>query len=74
VPPPSPERLRRLGLVAAILAVVVAIIGIAIRWIHERDVRDWATARATPVVSVITPEQGVSGQQTALPGDIQAWY
>jgi RND family efflux transporter MFP subunit len=74
VPPPSPERLRRLGLIVAIVAVVVATAGIAIRWIHERDVRQWATARATPMVSVITPELGVSGQQTTLPGNIQSWY
>jgi RND family efflux transporter MFP subunit len=74
VPPPSPQRLRRLGLIVAIVAVVVAIAGIAIRWIHEREVRQWATARATPIVSVITPELGVSGQQTTLPGNIQAWY
>jgi multidrug efflux pump subunit AcrA (membrane-fusion protein) len=74
VPPPSPQRLRRVGSIVAIVAVAVAIAGIAIRWIHERDVRQWATARATPVVSVITPVQGVSGQQTTLPGNIQAWY
>jgi RND family efflux transporter MFP subunit len=74
VPPPSPQRLRRLGLIVAIIAVVVAVAGIAIRWKHERDVRQWATAIATPVVSVITPELGESGQQTTLPGNIQAWY
>jgi len=72
--PPSPERLRRVGIIVAIVAVAVAIAGIAIRWVHERDVREWATARATPVVSVMRPGQGVSGQQTTLPGNIQAWY
>jgi RND family efflux transporter MFP subunit len=73
-PPPSPERLRRVGIIVAIVAVVVAITGIAIRWLHERDVRQWTTTGATPVVSVMTPGQGVSGQQTTLPGNIQAWY
>ena len=74
VPPPSPQRLRRVGIIVAIVAVLVAIAGIGIRWLHERDVRQWTTARATPVVSVMTPGQGVSGQQTTLPGNIQAWY
>ena len=73
-PPPSPERLRRVGIIVAIVAVAVAIAGIAIRWVHGRDVKEWANARATPVVSVVTPGQGVFGQQTTLPGNIQAWY
>jgi RND family efflux transporter MFP subunit len=74
VPPPSAQRLRRVGIIVAIVAVVVALAGIAIRWMHERDVRQWTTAGATPVVSVMTPGQGVSGVQTTLPGNIQAWY
>jgi RND family efflux transporter MFP subunit len=74
VPPPSPRGLRRAGIAAAIVAVLVAAAGIAIRSIHERDVRQWTTTGATPVVSVMTPGQGVSGLQTTLPGNIQAWY
>jgi RND family efflux transporter MFP subunit len=74
VPPPSPQQLRRVGIIVAIVAVVVALAGIAIRWIHERDVRQWTTTGATPAVSVMTPGQGVSGLQTTLPGNIQAWY
>ncbi len=74
VPPPSPQRLRRVGIIVAIVAVGIAIAGIAMRWIHERDVRQWTIARATPAVSVMKPGQGVSGQQTTLPGNIQAWY
>jgi RND family efflux transporter MFP subunit len=72
--PPSPQRLRRAGIIAAIVAVVVAVAGIGIRWMHERDVRQWTSTGATPIVSVMTPGQGVSGLQTTLPGTIQAWY
>ena len=72
--PPSPRRLRRTGIIVAIAALLVAIIGVGIRWMHERDVRQWTTTRATPVVSVMSPGQGVSGQQITLPGNIQAWY
>jgi RND family efflux transporter MFP subunit len=72
--PPSPQKLRRAGLIAALVAVVVALAGIGVRWMHERDVRRWTVAEATPVVSVIMPKQGVSGLLTTLPGNIQAWY
>jgi RND family efflux transporter MFP subunit len=74
VPPPSPQRLRRAGIIVGIVAVAVAIAGIGIRWMHERDVRQWTTSGATPIVSVMTPGQGVAGLQTTLPGNIQAWY
>ena len=63
-----------MGIIVAIAALVIAITGVAIRWIHQRDVRQWTTSGATPVVSVITPERGVAGLQTTLPGTIQAWY
>ncbi len=71
---PSPARLRRLGLIAAVVAVLVAIGGIALRWFEDRDVAQWTQAQATPTVNVVMPQQGVSGVQTVLPGDIQAWY
>ena len=71
----APRRsLRRIGLVALIIAVVIAVGGILLRWLHDRHVAQWTEAQATPVVGVITPERGVSGQETVLPGDIQAWY
>jgi len=71
---PSPARLRRLGRIAVVAAVLIAVIGIAARWWHERNVAQWTEAQAVPTVTVITPKQGVSGVQTVLPGDIQAWY
>jgi RND family efflux transporter MFP subunit len=73
-PPPSLEKLRRAGIIAGIAAVAIAIAGIAVRWIHERNVRNWTAAGAVAAVNVIAPEHGVTGQQLVLPGNIQAWY
>ena len=72
--PPLPRGLRRAGIAATIVAVAIAVSGIGIRWVHDRDVRQWTVAGATPIVSVMTPKQGVSGLQRTLPGNIRSWY
>jgi RND family efflux transporter MFP subunit len=73
-PPESTRTLRRAGLATLVIAVVIAVGGIVLRWLHERNVAQWTDTQATPTVSIITPQRGVSGQQTVLPGNIQAWY
>jgi RND family efflux transporter MFP subunit len=73
-PPPSTRKLRRAGLLAVVIALVIAIGGIVVRWFHERDVTQWTNALVTPVVTVLSPERGVTGVQTVLPGNVQAWY
>ena len=71
---PSTRKLRRVGLIAVAVAIVIAIVGIGLRWMNDRDVAKWTNTLATPTVTAITPTQGVTGLQTVLPGDIQAWY
>jgi RND family efflux transporter MFP subunit len=73
-PPVVSKNLRLTGVVALIVAVLIAVGGITLRWFHERQVAQWTVAQATPVVSVLTPERGETGLQTVLPGDIRAWY
>jgi RND family efflux transporter MFP subunit len=73
-PPEVPKNLRPIGIAAITIAVLIAVIGLGLRWYHARQVAQWTNNQATPMVSVITPQQGVVGQQTVLPGDIQAWY
>ena len=70
----STERLRRIGLIAAGVAVLIAVLGIALRMVHEHSVAQWTDAQAIPTVAVVTPERGVTGLQTVLPGNIAAWY
>jgi RND family efflux transporter MFP subunit len=70
----SPANLRRIGLIAAAIALAIVVIGLLLRWAHGREVTQWTEARAVPTVAVLTPQRGVSGLQTVLPGNIQAWY
>lgn len=70
----STRRLRLLWLAAAALAILIAIAGILDRHFHARAVARWTDAEAIASVAVVTPQRGVSGLQTVLPGDIQAWY
>lgn len=71
---PSSRQLRRAGVIAATLAFLIAVVGIGIRVLHAHQVAQWTSAQAIPSVAVITPQRGVTGLQTVLPGDIQAWY
>jgi RND family efflux transporter MFP subunit len=77
-PPPesgiSTANLRRIGLMAGGVAILIAVVGIAARLIHERSVAHWTEAEAVPTVQILTPERGVTGLQTVLPGNIAAWY
>lgn len=70
----SPGRLRRIGLAAAAIAVLIAAVGIADREINERSVAQWTAEQAIPEVSVIIPQRGVTGTQLVLPGNVRAWF
>jgi RND family efflux transporter MFP subunit len=70
----STERLRRVGLIAAGVAILIAALGIVVRLIHAHSVAQWTNAQAIPTVAVVEPQRGVTGLQTVLPGNIQAWY
>jgi RND family efflux transporter MFP subunit len=69
-----PKGLKKIGLIAAVVAVSIAVGGLLLRWHHAREVTAWTDAAAVPTVSVLTPQRGVTGLQTVLPGNIQAWY
>ncbi len=72
--PASPKNLKRMGVIAAVIAIAIALGGLLLRWYHGREVTQWTDAQAVPTVVVLTPQRGVTGLQTVLPGNIQAWY
>ena len=71
---PPPRNLRRIGLIAAAVAIIVAVFGILQRHSHEAEVAQWTREQAVPIVAVIAPRQGASAQSLVLPGTVQAWY
>lgn len=63
-----------MGLAAVLVAVLAAASGILGRQRQQAEVKQWTERHAVPTVAVITPQRGVSGTQTVLPGNVQAWY
>lgn len=69
-----PRNLRRIGLIAAAAAILIAAFGILQRHSHEAEVAQWTKQQAVPIVAVITPQTGAAVQHLELPGTVQAWY
>jgi len=69
-----PQNLRRIGFIAAAVAIVIAVLGILQRHTHEAEVAQWTLEQATPTVAVISPQVGAATQYLTLPGTVQAWY
>jgi RND family efflux transporter MFP subunit len=73
-PTPRPNRSRLIAIIAVLVAVGIAVAGILLRRQQESEVAKWTTELAVPIVATVTPQQGVTGQQVSLPGDIEAWF
>ncbi len=71
---PPPRNLRRIGLIAAAAAILIAALGILQRHSHEAEVAQWTKQQAVPIVALITPESGAAVQHLTLPGTVHAWY
>ncbi|HLJ01695.1 MAG TPA: efflux RND transporter periplasmic adaptor subunit, partial [Bradyrhizobium sp.] len=72
--PPRMSRSRWVMGSAVLVALAIAVTGILIRRHQESEVTKWTAELAVTAVAVVTPKQGVTGQQISLPGDIEAWY
>ncbi len=71
---PPRGKSRLIAGVALVVAIGIVVAGIMWRRQQESEVATWTAELAVPVVATITPKQGVTGQQIALPGDIEAWF
>jgi RND family efflux transporter MFP subunit len=64
--------LKRIGIIALIVAVVVVAWGILSRRHSDRKLADWTTAQATPSVNVVKPKAEGGSDPLVLPGNVQA--
>lgn len=71
---PPPGKARWVAVIAVLVALAIAVSGILWRRQQESEVTKWTNELAVPTVAVVTPKQGVTGQQISLPGDIEAWF
>ncbi len=71
---PSPRRLRFVGILALVIAVVLAGFGIARRLHGESVLKHKVEDNAATTVSVIAPTRSDSHHELVLPGDVQAYY
>src|ERR1700734_1791500 len=68
------RQLRLAGIVAAVIAVVVIVAGLADPFLVSRAVARWTVEQQTPTVGIVKPV-GASGANTLLlPGTLQAFY
>ena len=72
--PLAPGKLRRIGIIAAVAAVAIAVTGIVIREVKAHEVAKWTYAQAIPTVAIVMPQAEAHGTQLVLPGNIAAWY
>ena len=71
---PRPSRsLKVSGILAALIAIAVVIVGINTRASHNARLKDWTDQQAVPTVSVRHPDGAAEGNQLILPGRFEAY-
>ena len=75
--PPIPTLSRRglyiAGISAAIIGVVIVVVGIATRKIADAKLQEWTETQAVPVVSVTLPDTRGKTTTFSLPGRLEAY-
>jgi RND family efflux transporter MFP subunit len=69
----APPGLKRWGRIAAIAAVVIAVIGIALRIWNDHKAAVWADDQAVPSVTLVQLPKVKGNGGISLPGDVQAF-
>ncbi|HEY0315429.1 MAG TPA: efflux RND transporter periplasmic adaptor subunit [Sphingomonas sp.] len=65
--------LKKIGIVAVIVAVLVVAWGIFSRHRADSELKNWTQQQATPSVTVVAPKAMDTGNSLALPGNVQAF-
>jgi RND family efflux transporter MFP subunit len=68
-----PPRLKLVGIIAAVVAVLVIVVGLVTRVTASHEVGAWTDANALPAVSVINLAANNKAGDLALPGNVQAF-
>ena len=71
--PVAPRGLRTAGIVAAVVAAVIVVYGVASRAHGTEQMRAWTQQQALPVVAVVRPHVAAGQSQLQLPGRLQAF-
>ncbi len=71
--PAATHGLRRVAIVAIVIAALIVILGIASRLRDDHALAATADADALPTVEVVRPERSRSGGDLTLPGNVQAY-
>ena len=69
----SPRKLRLAGIVAAIVAIAIVVIGVVSRAHGEARLRTWTDEQAIPTVAIVAPSSKTEGGKLALPGRLEAY-
>ena len=69
-----PLNLKRVGIIAAVVALAVVVIGISARARNDNVVRQWTDERAVPTVAVYQPRRDTSSHTLVLPGNLQSYF
>jgi RND family efflux transporter MFP subunit len=70
----SPRRLRAIGIVALIVAILAGVVGVFARVREDHALHAKAEADAIPTVHLVDQKHDNARQQLVLPGNVQAYY
>lgn len=71
--PDEGSTLKKVGVVAVVVALAIVAWGLFSRWHHGHRLEQWTAAQATPVVTVIAPTPAARTSGLTLPGTLQAY-
>ncbi len=71
--PGTKLRLKKAGIVAMIVAGLILVVGLFIRYRDAREANTWTQQQAIPAVIVISPHHGSKLRTLVLPGSLQPY-